>query len=277
MVIKVSTAKRPAAPLAAPSAAPPTEAGRETGTVRRVLLMLTELAEHPGDNSSAMAQRLNLPRSTAHRLLSMLRDDGFAAQAADGSFSPGAELHRLAGRVRATMPITELAMPLMQALSTRFGETSILALLTQPALGMYFAATASPPDPMRYNVELNRTQSLAWGATARVLLAHLPAADIEAVVRRAEKSPVGDKALDAAALMKELAQIRKNGWAISHGHRTRNAVGVAAPFFDSHGRVAGDIAFLIPEARFARHTRQALTTALREAADEMSRRLGHVA
>lgn len=251
------------------------EPARETGTVRRVLMMLTQLAENPGENSGAMALRLNLPRSTAHRLLSMLRDEGFAAQSAEGGFTPGAELHRLAGRVRAVIPHAELAMPLLQALSTKFGETSILALLTRPALGMYFAATASPPDPMRYNVELNRTQSLAWGATARVLLAHLPAEEIDAVVRRAEKSPVNNMALDPIALMKDLEQIRRNGWAISHGHRTQNAVGLAAPFFDSHGQVAGDIAFLIPEARFATYPQHDLITALQAAAAEMSRRLGH--
>ena len=46
---------------------------KETGTVRRVLLLLSCLADHQGDSAQSLAARLNLPRSSVHRLLAMLR------------------------------------------------------------------------------------------------------------------------------------------------------------------------------------------------------------
>jgi DNA-binding IclR family transcriptional regulator len=250
---------------------------RETGTLKRVLMVLGELAEHPGASAAATAQRLNLPRSTVHRLLSMLRDCGFASQAEDGGFAPGAELYRLAGRVHARVPHAQLALPLLQRLSARFHETSVLALLSPESLRMYFAATAAPQDPMRYNLELHRSESLAWGATGRVLLAHLSPHEVDAVIRAAEASPAGGRPLDAEALRAELPRIRADGFDITHGHRTPNAVGVAVPFFDDRGRVVGDFALLIPDFRFERHRREELVQALRECAQEMSARLGHAA
>lgn len=251
-------------------------AGAETGTVRRVLLALTELIDNPGVSANATAKRLNLPRSTVHRLFTMLKQSGFAVQGADGAFAPGPELHRLAGRLRANVPYAELATPVLQELATSVGETCVLAIVTPPSLGMYFAAAASPPDPMRYNVELNRVGSLAWGATARAILAYLPATEIEAVIRSAERSPNGARTLDPVRLRAELEQIRKNGFAVSHGHRTANAVGVAVPFFAADGSVVGDVSLLIPEARFRKERLGELVAALRHAAAQISVRLGYV-
>jgi DNA-binding IclR family transcriptional regulator len=257
--------------------APAAEAARgDTGTVRRVLMVLTELIDNPTASANATAKHLQLPRSTVHRLLTMLKQSGFADQRADGSFAPGPELHRLAGRLRANVPHAELATPVLQELATRVGETCVLAILTPQSLGMYFAATASPPDPMRYNVELHRVGSLAWGATGRAILAHLPPDDIDVVVLRDEKSPVGARSLDRVELARELAQIRKDGYAISRGHRTPHAVGVAVPFFAADGSVVGDVSCLIPEGRFREKKLRELVRALRDAATQIGVRLGYL-
>src|ERR1700688_1255771 len=61
------------------SSAPPSSLPeRETGTVRRVLMLLSSLADRPGESAQSLAARVNLPRSSVHRLLTMLRGDCFA-------------------------------------------------------------------------------------------------------------------------------------------------------------------------------------------------------
>ena len=150
------------------TASPPQE--RETGTVRRVLMLLSSLADHPGASAQNLAARVNLPRSSVHRLLTMLRAEGFA-DSQDGGFGPGPEFFRIAGRIGARMPYRKLAEPFLQALSAQFHETSILALLAREQLKMFYAAKGSPSDPMRYNIELGALEPLTWGATARVILA----------------------------------------------------------------------------------------------------------
>ena len=87
------------------------------------------------------------------------------------------------------MPYRKLAEPYLQALSAEFHETSILALLLREQLKMYYAAKGSPADPMRYNIELGALEPLVWGATARVLLAHLSEQEIAAALKRREPSP----------------------------------------------------------------------------------------
>src|ERR1700724_1887034 len=120
-------ARRTKAPAGAEPPAATQE--KETSTVRRVLLLLSCLVDHPGESAPSMAQRLNLPRSSVHRLLATLRANGFADSEAGRSFGPGLELFRLAGRLNARMPYRKLAEPYLRALSAEFRETSILSLL----------------------------------------------------------------------------------------------------------------------------------------------------
>jgi DNA-binding IclR family transcriptional regulator len=257
-----------------PQTVSPSLQERETGTVRRVLMLLSSVADHPGESAQALAARVNLPRSSVHRLLTMLRANGFADNEPSGGFGPGNELYRIAGRLGARMPYRKLAEPYLQALSERFRETSILALLAREQLKMFYAATGSPPDPMRYNIELGALEPLVWGATARVLLAHLDAPEIAAAIKRREPSPALRLELGKAELRQSLMHIRRDGYGITHAHRTPNTVGIAAPFFDGEGKVAGSLGFLIPEFRWASSPQDLVVRALVEAAAAMSRQLG---
>jgi len=247
---------------------------RETGTVRRVLMLLSSLADHPGASAQNLAARVNLPRSSVHRLLTMLRASGFADVEPDSGFGPGSELFRIAGRIGARMPYRKLAEPYLQALSARFNETSILALLARAQLKMFYAAKGSPSDPMRYNIELGALEPLVWGATARVLLAYLREPEVAAAIKRRELSPARQFELSKTELLQSLARIRRDGYGITHGHRTLNTVGIAAPFFDGEGEVVGSFGFLIPEFRWAASPQDAVIRALVGAAAGMSRQLG---
>jgi DNA-binding IclR family transcriptional regulator len=237
-------------------------------------MLLSSLVDRPGESAQSLAARLNLPRSSVHRLLTMLRANGFADSEPGGGFGPGNELYRIAGRLGARMPYRKLAEPFLQALSERFRETSILALLAREQLKMFYAATGSPPDPMRYNIELGALEPLVWGATARVLLAHLDEQEIAAAIKRREPSPALRLELSKAELRQSLAQIRRDGYGITHAHRTLNTVGIAAPFFDGEGKVAGSMGFLIPEFRWASSPQDLVVRALVDAAAGMSRQLG---
>jgi IclR family transcriptional regulator, KDG regulon repressor len=247
---------------------------RETGTIRRVLMLLSSLADHPGASAQNLATQLNLPRSSVHRLLAMLRANGFADSEA-GGFGPGLEFFRIAGRLGPRMPFRKLAEPYLEALSAQYHETTILALLARKQVKMFYAAKGSPADPMRYNVELGALEPMVWGATGRVILAYLSESEIASALERREPSPARAQAPDGAELYPALAEIRRNGYGISHGHRTANSVGIAAPFFDGDGEVAGSLAFLIPEFRWAAAPQDEVVRTVVDAAARLSRQLGH--
>jgi DNA-binding IclR family transcriptional regulator len=269
-------AGNPAADPALPSLAETSAGeGKETSTVKRVLLLLQCLVDHPGESAQALAQRLNLPRSSVHRLLATLRENEYAGHEAGGTFGPGLEIYRMAAKLGGHMPYRRLAEPYLQALSAQFHETSLLTLLERRQLKMFHAASGSPDDPMRYNIGLNVLEPLVWGATARVILAHLSPQEIDSAIAAGGPSPVQGLAPDPREIGEALARIRREGYAVTHSHRTPNTVGVGAPFFDADGAVVGSLGFLIPSFRWEQSDAERVITALREAADALSARLGY--
>jgi DNA-binding IclR family transcriptional regulator len=249
--------------------------GKETSTVKRILMLLQCLVDHPGESAQALAQRLNLPRSSVHRLLATLRENEYAGHEPGGTFGPGLEIYRMAAKLGGHMPYRRLAEPYLQALSAEFHETSLLTLLERRQLKMFHAASGSPDDPMRYNIRLNVLEPLVWGATARVILAYLGPAEIDTAIAASGPSPVQGLPPDAAEITAALARIRQDGHAVTYSHRTPNTVGVGAPFFDAEGRVVGSLGFLIPTFRWEQSDADRIIATLRDAAGALSTKLGY--
>jgi len=223
---------------------------------------------------SALAQRLDLPRSTVHRLLNLCRAQGFVETDGRGNYWPGLALYRLSGRLSFQMPLRRIVLPLLAEFTRQFGETSLLTVLDRPALKMFFATKAEPSAPMRYVIETNTPGPLGWGATARALLAYLTETEIAEVIRRAEPSPVDGRALNAKELRKSLAEIRAKGYALTRQQRTPEGVGLAVPFFDASREVIGNVGVTVPTFRFRMSEVPALARALIEIAGKVSDVLG---
>lgn len=246
----------------------------DTGTVHRVLHLLAAFAERERWSNADLSRHLGLPRGTTNRLLLLCKPAQFVEQDADGLYVPGPELYRLAGQLVSKMPLQRMAQPILDGLRDAIDETALLTLLVRNELKMFFALTAAPSHPMRYAIETNKLEPLAWGATGRTLLAWLTEEEVEQVIRRGEPSPLDGRPLDPVELRASLKAIRGKGTAVTHSQRTPQAYGIAAPFFDSEGKVRGNLAFTIPEFRFHQRDVPRLTKLLEQAARDLERRLG---
>src|SRR3974390_2871495 len=95
----------------------------ETGTVARTLQLLCCLGEQEHWRISALAQRLDLPRSTVHRLLNLCRAQGCVETDGHGDYRPGLSLYRLAGRLSFQMPLRRILLPLLTEFTKALNET----------------------------------------------------------------------------------------------------------------------------------------------------------
>jgi IclR family KDG regulon transcriptional repressor len=246
----------------------------DSGTVNRVLRILTRFAEKDRWGLNELSRSLNLPRGTTHRLLNLCKPLSFVTQDEDGQYMPGIELYRLAGRLASEIPVNQIAEPILQDLRDKTDETVLLTLLVRNELKMFFSLTASPAHPLRYRIEKNRLEPLAWGATGRALLAFLTPEEIEYVVARNEPSPLDGRAQDRQELLDALATIRETGFAASFAQRAPGAYGLAVPFFDAKGDVRGNLTLTIPDFRFSPDRQDVLVGLLRDAVATLTRRLG---
>jgi DNA-binding IclR family transcriptional regulator len=246
----------------------------DIGAINRILKLVSLLSDQPRVTAKQAAMLLGWPVSTTHRLLRKLAEFEFADQAHKGTFGPGMELFRIAGRLGGRVPFVRIAEPLLAALSARFNETSLLTILERRQLRMYVAASASPADPMRYIIEINKTAPLVWGASGRSLLALLTEVEIQQAIDECTTPNVHGGTLDPGELRAHLADIAADGYAVTRSHRTLNSVGIAVPFFNPAGEVVGSLGFQIPGFRFSDELILELVGALRDAASVISQQIG---
>ncbi len=139
----------------------------------------------------------------------------------------------------------------------------------------YLAQVESRHD-IRWTMETGRLLPLHAGAPGKLLLASLPDAEVEAVLRRLRPrrltpaTPISREQILAA-----VRKIRRDGVSVGVGEIVDGSATIAAPVRDAHGEVVAALSVSGPSFRFTEARRAAAVLALRAAALDLSRELGH--
>jgi DNA-binding IclR family transcriptional regulator len=262
-------------PALARKATTPVSNGVGTGTVQRVIALLSQIASTRDQIGVAeLSGRLDLPMPTTHRLLHLLREEGMVDwNASSKRYSIGPELFRISALVSAGADLPRIAQREIDQVAELTGEATLFGVYLPNAAGMSFIARAEGRHALQYRIELNTVMSLVWGASGRAILAYLPDDVVAAALARTEANASGAPRPDAEKLDQDLARIRRNGYAVSEGEKLQGARGVAAPVFNQSG-ITGSICVTSPSERIPIDSVTELAEIVREAAGRISRSLG---
>lgn len=246
------------------------------GTVVRTIEIIQCLDGRRAEWTLAdLADAVRLPRSTVHRLLGLLQQNGFVeADPQTRRYRPGPELYRIGATLAAHMPIIPLAMPILRDIARQSDETTLLSLFYPKQLQKAFVAQVESSRSMRYVIELNVRGSMLWGASAHAILAHLDEPTIRRALTDREVSPSNGAKANRRALGEELRRIRVEGFARSVGERVPTAVGLAVPVFGADGLVKGSLSVTYPDSRVNEAHNRTLIELLGKGANALSTALG---
>ncbi len=222
-----------------------------SGTVSRALQLLTVLADAPGPVSvKQVADQMQLAPSTVHRLLQLLRQDGFVQAGPETrQYAIGAEFFRVSARVMAQMTPAQVAQPFLEALASRFDEAVIFGLYLPEQAAMTFVARADGRQRLKYHIDLYQPASLIWGASGKAILSRLPAETVAAIWSAEGPSPASGKAKPSLkALNADLEAVRAAGYLVTDGEKLPEAQGIAAPVMSARG-VVGCLCLTSPKSR----------------------------
>jgi len=218
----------------------------------RAVLVVDTLA-HAGPCSLADLQRsTGLPRPTAYRLAVALEHHGVVTRDDAGRFRLG---HRLAawGAV-AGRGLADAGRPVLARLGEETGESA--QLYVREGDERVCIAVHERPSGLRDTVLLGAGFPLDRGSGGKVLLAW-----------------AGDGASFGVA-PKELAAVRRRGFADSVGEREAGVASVSAPVFDGSGAVVAAISVSGPIDRLGPNPGRRLGPAVTAAAGDLSAALG---
>ena len=193
-----------------------------------------------------IGKRIGLSKATTYRLVNCLYDLGYLVRLEDNRYCLSLKLTRLSGLVRSTTGIREVARPIMLDLAKKSGETVTLNTLTGGK--RICIEVFDTPAPLMSIVRTGEQIPLLYGATAKILLAHMSNAEVDRVFREtpANKRP------KRAALDKQLAQFRKQGYALTSNERVQGVTAGSVPIHDASGQVRYCISITGPSVRVDR-------------------------
>jgi DNA-binding IclR family transcriptional regulator len=252
----------------------PAGVGARSRSAYRPLRVLDLFLDGDPVTAARVAAALRVHRSTASRILHQLGRSGFLTpREGEGRWGLGRKVLDLAGAYLEEFDVRTAALPQMAALGRRTGETVNLAVLDGDS-----ALTIEQRDgshAVRYTTRVGRRTPLHCTATGKTLLAFVP----PDVAARALRGPLARftprTVTDPAALRRELAAIRRRGYATNRGEWEDAVTAFAAPIRDATG-VAAAVSVSGPSFRLTGKRATRLIDEMLGAADAISRELGGV-
>ena len=220
-----------------------------------------------------LARRLGIAKSTAHRLLATLTDEGLLEQdPVTGRYRLGLVVFDLAAAAQ-SVDLHEAVLSPMTELRNRTGETVQVAVLD--GREVVYVERLDSPNTLRLFLEVGRRNSAHSTGCGKALLAFLPPDQLERTLRNWKLTAKTPHTLtDVNALRKDLTEARRRGYAVNRRESADGVISVAAPIRDVSGRSVAAISVVGPAERLEPHELR-LAQATVESAALISRRLGY--
>ena len=212
-----------------------------------------------------IARALQLPISTAYRYISALRQAGLVEETdSGGAYHLGTMIIELARNVPRKR-LQDIALPFMQKLSAKTGEA--ICLSTLHSYQGVCVERVEAQHTLRVSHDLGAIFPLHAGASGKILLAYLDRKTQETIIRDVGLRSFSPTTItDRKKLYAELAQIRKQGYALSDGEVIPGTFGIGAPVMSCKNKVVAALSLSAPTDRIkSRNNRQIISLVVQTA------------
>ena len=224
---------------------------------------------------SELARRLGLGKSTVHRMLTTLVAEGLIEQnPRTGGYRLGIVMFELGEAVRVHMDLHAAVGPVLGELRAQTGESSQVGVLDGHEV--VYVDRLESAHSLRLFTETGRRVPVHCTSSGKVLLAYLPEARRQAVLRAAPLTALTPHTITdrVPARAPSWTGSAARGWAEAVNEREIGVASIAAPVRDVSGEVVAAISIGVPLARCSVMALRRLAPVIMEAAEAASRRLG---
>jgi DNA-binding IclR family transcriptional regulator len=229
---------------------------------------------HPILTLTEISQRLHLPKSTTHRLLTALENQGMVQKDPfERGYQLGYQLIRWGTTAQASLDLRNLALPILTNLAQKTGESTMISV-RDGRYGIWLELVESH-HPVRLAIHVGQRNYLHAGASSKILLAFLPDEELERLIPQLELPRLMPHTISCVdELRKELELIRQKGYALSYEETDPGAMGISAPVYDHSGRPIAGIGLAAPITRIPFEKADEYAPLVVKAGIELSQKLG---
>ncbi len=257
----------------------PSTQGRQRASVRSVdqtldVLELLARADRPV-GVTEIARSLGLSPPGVHRLLSALRDRGYASHdPVTGRYTRGLACFSLAALAASRQTLRAVADDHLRPLNQSTGEAVHLSVYESGHV-VYIDKLESHHETAPVS-RVGEQAPAHCVATGRAIIAYLPLTEIEMLIERGLERFTDSTIGDREALLADMEATRARGYALNRGSWRAAVGGVAAPIRDFSGMVQASVGCCLPLERLTEESTAGLAGQTIETAAAISGELGFV-
>lgn len=191
-------------------------------------------ADRPRLTVSEIAQQAGLTRAAVRRFLFTLTELGYVQPHRDG-YQLTPQVLELGYSYLSSLTFPDAALPHLERLVAETGEASEGSVLDRG--DVVYVVRVPGPALMTISVSIGARRPAYATSMGRVLLAHLPPAELDAYLANTHLDPILPNTItDVDALRAELAKVRQQGYALVDQELEVGLVAIAVPVRDRHGK-----------------------------------------
>jgi len=240
-------------------------------------ILLLFSPDQPRLTLTAIGQRLEMPKSTAHHLIKTLMRYGFIEKLDDDSYGIGKAVIALTQSVVVNVELRDRAAPLLRELADSCDESTYLTVRDRAQV-LYIYAIESPQRLLARSA-VGDHAPLHCTSVGKAILAHLDEEEVDALYEHGQAAlrpftPHTITRLDR--LQEELAATRSRGYSIDNQEHELHTFCIGAPIFNAHRSVIGACSISGRDPQIVQARLAPLSANVAQTAQEISRRMGYV-
>ncbi|GAA4624691.1 IclR family transcriptional regulator [Actinoallomurus vinaceus] len=251
--------------------------GRAVPAVTRALDILELFLERPTLSAPEITERLGLPRTTVHELVTTLADRAYLIPVSGQPtrYRLGMRLFQLGSVFADQLDLAHEAREGAQRVAAECDETVHVAVLD--GTDVVYIAKVDSTHPVRMVSAVGRRLPAHCTGVGKMLLSGLPPERLDAIcpldgelagmTARSITSPV--------RLRAHLEEIRRDGLSYDECESNDAVFCVAAPVYDHTGDMVAGMSISVPSIRWDDRRREEWSGLVRHGAATLSQRLGH--
>ncbi len=200
-------------------------------------------------SAQEISDRLHIPLSTTYKYVDVLLKRGLLAKKPGSkSIGLGFTIFRLGSIFSAGFDQIDVAIPHMQSLLEKSGETIILTSIE--GWNAICLERFEPQRLIKLSLERGRRLPLHAGASSKVLLAYQNSTFIDRYVKHQGLQRLTRNTITTLSKLRiELKRARENGYITSESEVDEGAAAIAAPIFDHMGQLVAGLSIAGPSER----------------------------
>jgi DNA-binding IclR family transcriptional regulator len=251
------------------------DAGASTAVVRALAILEAIADRQRGLTNSEISRSLRIPKSSASYILRTLVQRGYVyREHATGKYKLGLKVLSLNRGALGGLDVREVSLPILRQLVERIHLTVHLAILDHGEA--VYVERVEAPGFIKMDTWVGRRMAVHSTSVGKALIAYLPETEVEAIIQAQGLRRRTPKTITARArFLRELAQVRTQGYAVDDEENSPGVRCVAAPIFGSRGMVEAAVGATGTTSQVDDAALPKIAERLKTAARHISQQLGY--